>query len=161
MMAVTFTANFTGSKLLLQMGRSSGCSHFPTVPIQEHGVICISNLVWSLGPWQMERPRHNGKLLVQRKAGFCVGGFIFALVVTGIEVKLARASQLSALRFWAPVWISTIRSHTWSCSRLLVGAKCLLVQSAPQSRTRSRTVFIGSFLPCASFIWRTASLLLS
>ena len=50
MMAVTFTANFTGSKLLLQMGRPSGCSHFPTVPTQEHGVICISSLVGSLGP---------------------------------------------------------------------------------------------------------------
>lgn len=60
MMAVTFTANFTGSTLLLQVVPQSGCGHFPTVPTQEHGDICNSNLVGSLGPW------HKGSYLPKK-----------------------------------------------------------------------------------------------
>lgn len=45
MMEVMLTANVIGSKMLLQMVCHSPCRHFLTMPTQEHGVICISNLV--------------------------------------------------------------------------------------------------------------------
>lgn len=38
MMVVIFRANFTGSKLLLQMVCHRFCNNFPTMPTQEHGV---------------------------------------------------------------------------------------------------------------------------
>lgn len=74
MMVVIFMENFTCSKMLLLMACPSHCNHFPTMPTQEHGMICISNGICTVRLLTQQK----GELLVQRNTGFC-DGFLLLL----------------------------------------------------------------------------------
>lgn len=137
MMAVIFIENFTCSKMLLLMACHSHCNHFPTMSTQVHGVICISNLIWTVRPLKQQK----GKLLLQRRTGFCDGVFCWCCSQV-IWIKLLSTYQLTALRILACVWIFIIKSQV---DRF---AAFLLVWSAMQTQS---CVFTGSFLSCAPF----------
>lgn len=90
-MVVMFMGNFMCPKMLLLMACPSHCNHFPTMPTQEPGTICISS-----GICTRLLTQQKGALLVQRNAGSCDGVSCFCSQIMG--VRLPSTYQLPALR---------------------------------------------------------------
>lgn len=115
------------------------------MPIQEHCVTCISNLVWT----QRSLTQQKGELLAQRRAGFCNGVFLLLLFIGNLN-KAASHLQI----FISQDLDLCVDVHCTLTNLIILQVSCWCegLYRLYRAVLDNAYVFIDSFLSCSLYL---------